>query len=508
MRYKSTRDSGIRVTAAEAIARGLSPDGGLFLPETLPALTKDMIQNMIPMRYSERAAFILGIFLEGFSGEELSEYAEKAYATAEHSPPSSVAHSARGFSHPSVAPLHKIDSGTFFLELWHGPTCAFKDMALQMLPYLLSASLKKTNENREVCILVATSGDTGKAALEGFSGVAGTRIMVFYPKDGVSEVQKLQMITQGGGNVYVVAVEGNFDDTQTGVKAIFSDEKLRAQLNERGFFLSSANSINWGRLVPQIVYYVSAYCDLISAHEINNGEKINFCVPTGNFGNILAAWYAEKMGLPVGKLICASNRNDVLTQFINTGAYDRNRPFYTTISPSMDILVSSNLERLLFEISGKDSGAVSEYMSALAKTGRYTVANKLRDEVGRIFAGSCCSEEDTKQTIADVFGRYNYLIDTHTAVGYKALSDYRAAAHDETPTVVVSTASPFKFCENVLAALGIDSNATGAALLSVLSNATGCPIPEPLASLADKEPRFTESVAFTGMQDAVLRFLA
>ena len=494
MRYQSTRDSGISVTAAEAITQGLSPDGGLFLPESLPVLTPDMLHEMIPMQYSERAAHTLGMFLDGFSGEELAAFTAEAYGQP-------------GFSHTSAAPLHKLDSGTFFLELWHGPTCAFKDMALQILPHLLSASLKKTSESREVCILVATSGDTGKAALEGFSGVEGTRIMVFYPKDGVSEVQKLQMITQGGGNVNVVAVDGNFDDTQTGVKAIFSDGRLRAQLGERGFFLSSANSINWGRLVPQIVYYISAYCDLIAAREIKYGEKINFCVPTGNFGNILAAWYAEKMGLPVGKLICASNRNDVLTQFINTGSYDRNRPFYTTISPSMDILVSSNLERLLFEMSGKDSGAVSKYMSALSKTGQYTVPGKVKDEIGRIFAGACCSEEDTKLTIAEVFGKHKYLIDTHTAVGYKVLSEYRSAAHDDTPAVVVSTASPFKFCENVLEALGIESNASGAALLSVLANATGCPIPEPLAALSGKEPRFTHSVAAGEMQNAVRDFL-
>ena len=494
MRYHSTRGGADRISAAEAIAKGLSADGGLYVPETLPRLTGDAIAELLKMSYSERAAYIISLFLEGFSNQELSGYAGNAYGCGT-------------FSSESAAPLHQLDANTHFLELWHGPTCAFKDMALQIMPYLLSASLKKTNEKREACILVATSGDTGKAALEGFRGVAGTRIMVFYPKDGVSEVQKLQMVTQEGDNVSVMAVEGNFDDAQAGVKALFSDDALSAELSSGGFFLSSANSINWGRLVPQIAYYVSAYCDLLNSGSIPPDGKINFCVPTGNFGNILSAWYAERMGIPVNKFICASNRNDVLTQFFSTGAYDRNRPFYTTISPSMDILVSSNLERLLFEISGKDSGAVSAYMTALSAVGRYEVSGVVKDELDRVFTGSCCSEEETMLTIADTFTDSSYLIDTHTAVAYKALQKYRIMSGDDTPSVVVSTASPFKFCESVLDALGHDAAEAGAELIDTLSSVTGTPVPAPLRGIGRSEPRFTESVPVHGMKNAVRAFL-
>ena len=494
MNYQSTRDSKISITAARAIAQGLSADGGLFLPETLPRLTPEMISKMTRMGYSERASLVLSMFLEDFGAEELSTYTGKAYGSP-------------GFSSSSAAPLHKLDSNTHFLELWHGPTSAFKDIALQILPYLLSASLKKTNDKREACILVATSGDTGKAALEGFRDVAGTRIMVFYPLRGVSEIQRLQMATQSGANVNVVAVEGNFDDAQKGVKEIFSDETLREELNGKGFFLSSANSINWGRLVPQIVYYVSSYCDLIASGEISTGDRVNYCVPTGNFGNILAAWYAKEIGLPVSKLICASNINNVLTQFINTGAYSRERPFYTTMSPSMDILVSSNLERLLFEASGKDSAVTAGYMSALSNTGRYEVTGKMRDVIGETFTGLYASEDDTKKAIAEVFNRYSYLVDTHTAVAYKALRDYRETTLDDTPSIVVSTASPFKFCESVLDALGIGYSGSGVDLIDRLSEETGCPVPEPLAALRGMEPRFKEAVRVNGMNDAVRRFV-
>jgi threonine synthase len=396
-------------------------------------------------------------------------------------------------------------------------------MALQLTPRLLTASLRKSNESREVCVLVATSGDTGKAALAGFRDVPGTKVMIFYPGEGVSDVQKLQMISQEGSNVNVVAVDGNFDDAQTGVKAIFSDRDFRRELDGRGFFLSSANSINWGRLVPQIAYYVSAYCDLLSSGEINAGEGVNFCVPTGNFGNILAAYYAERMGLPINRLICASNRNDVLTQFINTGVYDKNRPFYTTASPSMDILVSSNLERLLFEIAGKDGGVVAGYMSALSNAGRYEIGAAVRNEIERIFAGGWCSEEDTMSTIAGVFGDFNYLLDTHTAVGYKVLCDYRKASGDVTPTVVVATASPYKFCDSVLRALGYDgtvgvgagadglgvdeSGTNGAELVDMLARVTGVAIPAPLAGLRGKPVRFLDCVAPDGMKRKVAEFV-
>jgi threonine synthase len=494
LKYQSTRDSGIRITATEAIAQGISADGGLFVPVSFPVLTGDAILDLASKSYVERAAFVLGLFLDGFSGEELERFSGVAYGNT-------------AFSHPSVAPLHRLDGNTHFLELWHGPTCAFKDMALQMLPHLLTASMRKADETRSVCILVATSGDTGKAALEGFCDVPGTRIMVFYPKNGVSDIQELQMTTQRGENVNVVAVDGNFDDAQTGVKAIFSDENLRSELDGNGIFLSSANSINWGRLVPQITYYVSAYCDLLAKNVIKYGEKVNFCVPTGNFGNILAAWYAERIGLPVNKLICASNRNDVLTQFFGTGVYDKNRQFFTTVSPSMDILVSSNLERLLFETSGKDSGAVSAYMSSLSKKGRYEVAERIKEETARVFAGGCCSEKDTKQAIADTYEKYNYLIDTHTAVAYKVLLDYRASTRDETPSVVVSTASPFKFCDSVLDALGAYTPGDCADLIDALAGKIGCAPPAPLTSLRHRAPRFTDCVPAENMKAAVKRFL-
>ena len=495
MFYQSTRGSGRRLTGAEAIAQGLSVDGGLFVPEGFPVLSGDDIMRLVPMQYNERAAFVIGLFLDDFSADELGAFASEAYCQP-------------GFDGPAAAPLRRLDADTHFLELWHGPTCAFKDMALQMLPRLLAASLRKTNESREVCILVATSGDTGKAALEGFRDVPGTRIIVFYPGDGVSDVQKLQMVSQAGRNVNVVAVDGNFDDTQTGVKAIFSDEGLRGELDGRGFFLSSANSINWGRLVPQIAYYVSAYCDLIAGGEIGLGDRVNFCVPTGNFGNILAAYYAERMNLPINRLICASNRNDVLTQFIGTGVYDKNRPFYTTVSPSMDILVSSNLERLLFEASGKDGDAVARYMSSLSRDGSYEVPAGIRDEVGRVFAGGVCGEAETLETIAAVFGEFGYLIDTHTAVGYNVLRGYRAASGDSTPCVVVSTASPFKFCDSVVKALGRgDVSGGGVELIELLAEVSGCVVPAPLAGLRGATPRFNEIVAPQGMSDVVRGFL-
>lgn len=486
----------MRLSAAEVIVKGLSEDGGLFVPETFPGIDGRDLPGLAEKQYCYRASDITGMFLDGFSTQELDRYTAEAYAFP-------------GFDDPAVAPLRKLDAETFFLELWHGPTCAFKDMALALLPRLLTASLGKLNEKREVCVLTATSGDTGKAALEGFRDVPGTRIMVFYPRDGVSDVQKLQMTTQSGGNISVIAVEGNFDDTQTGVKALFSDLELRRELDRGGFFLSSANSINWGRLVPQIAYYASAYCDLLSEGVIKNGDKINFCVPTGNFGNILAAYYAGKIGIPVNKLICASNRNDVLTQFIDTGVYNRNRPFHSTISPSMDILVSSNLERLLFELSGKDGNAVAGYMSALERDGRYEVSESVRTEIKKLFACGVCSEEDTKKTVARTFKESNYLIDTHTAVGYKVLEDYRAASGDTTPSVVVSTASPFKFCENIIDALGGNSiGGDGSALLDKLSAMTGYPVPAPLASLREKAQRFYGSVTPPGMKDALKQFLS
>jgi threonine synthase len=495
MHYQSTRDKSIQFSSAQAMAQGLSRDGGLFVPVTFPEVSSADIDRLLTMTYIDRAVFIMKLFLEDFNEQELKNYAAQAYGGA-------------GYDHPDVAPVVKTDAITSFLELWHGPTSAFKDMALQMLPHLLSASLDKTGELKDVCILVATSGDTGKAALDGFCDVPRTKIMVFYPEDGVSEVQKLQMTTQCGENVSVAAVVGNFDDAQAGVKAIFSDENLREKLGKSGYFLSSANSINWGRLLPQIVYYFSAYCDLLKSGEINKGEHINFNVPTGNFGNILAGYYAKKMGLPINKLICASNSNDVLTEFITTGVYDKNRAFITTISPSMDILISSNLERLLFELSGGDDVLVTSYMTALAKHGKYTAAPEIMTGIAQTFSCDRCTDEETKYTIQEMYKTYHYLIDTHTAVAYNVLMKYRQSTGDTTKTVVVSTASPFKFCDSVLHALGDQSTLSGIDLIDRLEEVSGVSAPLPLKALRGKEVRFDECVSREAMSAAVERFLS
>ncbi len=402
-----------------------------------------------------------------------------------------------------VAPVRTLDENTYCLELWHGPTCAFKDMALQMLPHLLSASLVKNDEKKTVCILVATSGDTGKAALEGFKDVKGTRILVFYPKDGVSAIQELQMNTQEGENVGVCSVVGNFDDAQTGVKKIFSDETLREQLAGRGYFLSSANSINWGRVLPQIVYYISAYCDLMKEEKIARGDLVNVCVPTGNFGNILAAYYAKEMGVPIGRLICASNSNNVLTDFINTGVYDRNRKFYNTLSPSMDILISSNLERLLFALSGNDDAQVKGYMDALAAEGKYEVSPAIRAKLTKLFAAGYCDDAGAQATIGKLWREKKYLIDPHTAVAFHVLEEYRAQTGDKTPTLVASTASPFKFCGGVLNALGVKDLKPGTEIIDQLAGFTGVAAPAPLAALKDKKVRFHQVTEKEKMADVV-----
>ena len=495
MYYVSTRDNSIKYEAADAIVRGLAPDGGLLTPEVLPNLSRNALSSMCEMSYQQRAVYVMGSFLQGFSASELSIFANKAYQSEK-------------FDTPEIAPLRKVDENTACLELWHGPTCAFKDMALQMLPHLLIASMKKTEEKKTVCILVATSGDTGKAALEGFRDVDQSRILVFYPKDGVSAIQQLQMRTQEGENVGVCAVVGNFDDAQSGVKTLFSDPELRQQLAERGFFLSSANSINWGRVLPQVVYYVSAYCDLLKAGRIQDGDKVNVCVPTGNFGNILAAYYAKCMGVPFGKLICASNHNNVLTDFLTTGVYDRNRTFYNTISPSMDILISSNLERLLFHLSGRDDKAVAGYMEALKQEGRYEVSQSLKNALAKQFAAGFCDDEQTKEMIGRMYREKGYLIDTHTAVAFHVLEQYRRETGDDTLTIVASTASPFKFCDSVLNALGETELAEGTAILQQLSERTGVPVPAPLAALDGKAVRFDDCVEKTGMKEEVLNFLA
>ena len=494
MKYYSTRDTSVRMASAEAIEMGLSRDGGLLTPERIPQIDGAFLESLVHARYQERAAKVMALYLTDYTEAELLTFAENAYGPEK-------------FDTSAVAPLRKVDGNTHCLELWHGPTSAFKDMALQMLPQLLSAALRKTGEDKTACILVATSGDTGKAAMEGFSDVPQTKIMVFYPKDGVSAVQEAQMVTQEGENVGVCAVVGNFDDAQAGVKRIFSDESIRATLADRGYFLSSANSINWGRILPQVVYYISAYCDLLRSGEIAMGQKVNFCVPTGNFGDILAAYYAKRMGLPVGKLICASNRNDVLTDFLRTGVYDRNRPFHNTMSPSMDILVSSNLERLLFDLSGENAEEIRGYMAQLAESGHYEVSDKIKAALQEQYWGGCCGEEGTAAAIARYYRDYGYLIDTHTAVAADVLAQYRAATGDETVTVFASTASPYKFCNHVLTAIGQTPTGDGVELLDQLHDATGVATPRRLAALKGKQRRFDLTCEKPGMDGVVLDFL-
>ena len=493
MQYISTRDREQQFSASQAIAKGLAEDGGLLTLVYLPKLPRRALEELKDMSYQQRAVYVMKLFLDEFSVKELTDFANAAYGPEK-------------FDTPAVAPVRALDGNTYCLELWHGPTCAFKDMALQMLPHLLTASLRKQEEEKTVCILVATSGDTGKGALEGFRDVDHTKILVFYPKDGVSAIQELQMVTQEGANVGVCSVVGNFDDAQTGVKRLFSDEKLREQLARRGYFLSSANSINWGRVLPQIVYYISAYCDLLRDGRLELGDPVNVCVPTGNFGNILAAYYARDMGVPIQKLICASNSNNVLTDFLSTGTYDRNRTFFNTISPSMDILISSNLERLLLAITQEDS-EVRGYMEQLNATGRYQVSDRVREKIQKLFKGYCCGDEETKRVIAAIHKKFGYLIDPHTAVGFSALSQYRAETGDETAAIVASTASPFKFCTDVLDALGVSDRAQGLDVLDQLSQVTGEPVPAPLAALRSKEPRFRQTVEKEHMVDAVLGML-
>ena len=467
MKYMTTR-GGETVSAERAIVQGLGTDGGLFVPESFPQVTKYDLRDMAALDYNERAVRILERFLTGFSREQLRSMIHAAYAR---------------FDDHGVAPLHELPGGVHVMELYHGPTLAFKDVALTLLPHLLTASARAVGEDREVLILVATSGDTGKAALSGFADVPGTRCAVFYPNGGVSEAQRLQMVTQRGGNVTVMAVNGNFDDAQTGVKRIFSDREAAKAFADKGIVLSSANSINWGRLVPQIVYYFSAYCDLLAKGTIVPEEKINICVPTGNFGNILAAYYAERMGLPVNRLICASNRNNVLSDFIRTGHYDARREFYQTTSPSMDILISSNLERLLFELSGRDAQAVSGWMQSLKATGEYEIGSEALDKLHSLMSGGWASDEDCAAEIGRIWNENGYLIDPHTAVAMKVLRDYKAETGDEHVCVTASTASPFKFGRAVSAALSMPVDADDFTLCARLADKTGLNVPSSIAEL-------------------------
>lgn len=478
MFYVSTRGgvtTDAKLGSADAIKIGLCADGGLFMPETLPHMDMDEIAALANASYPARAEAIIGKFLTDYPTELLHAYCEDAYSEERF----------KG----GAAPLHKLDDTTSVLELWHGPTCAFKDMALQLMPKLLSGALKLTGEKRTAFILVATSGDTGKAALEGYRDVEGVKIMVYYPVDGVSKMQKLQMATQEGENVTVCAIRGNFDDAQSGVKAIFSDADCANALAKEGCFFSSANSINWGRLVPQIAYYFSAYCDLLKNGEIKAGEQINVCVPTGNFGNIFAAYLAKEMGLPIKRLLCASNSNNILTDFLTTGTYDRNRAFYTTMSPSMDILISSNLERLLYCKAG--AAATKGYMESLAKTGAYTVDEALKNEIQADFRGYFCDEKGTADVIKRTFEEKHYLIDPHTAVAVSAVEQYLKETGDtETKMIVDSTASPYKFASNVYRSLTGSAPEDEFDALTALSAYSGTEIPAPLASLKAKAVRF------------------
>ncbi len=494
MNYTSTRNDTLRVSSSFAIANGISEEGGLFVPTDIPKVTPEFIDSLVPMTYIERARKVLSLYLTDFSADEINEDTFGAYST--------------GFTNEKIAPLVNLHSNVNVLELWHGPTCAFKDMALQLLPYLLTGSAKRISDGKETVILVATSGDTGKAALEGFKDVPGTRILVFYPSDGVSAVQKLQMTTQQGENVGVCAIRGNFDDAQTGVKAIFTDSAVKERLAKNNMTFSSANSINWGRLVPQIVYYFSAYADMIASSQIKNGEKINFVVPTGNFGNILAAYYAREMGLPVNKLICASNANNVLTEFIETGRYNRLRDFRTTVSPSMDILVSSNLERLLYHLSESGSAEIRELFTALSADGEYTVSRAMLDKIQELFAAGCCDDTDTKNTIGETFRDYSYLADPHTSVAINVYNNYRKNTKDEAPAVIVSTASPYKFSPAVLEGLGeAPSTDDEFAMMAAVNSISGVPAPVKLTELLGASPRFTDIREKTEMQSVVFSML-
>ena len=489
MQYISTRDKNTTYLASQAIAQGLAPDGGLMTPAYLPKLPGKSLSDLKEMSYQQRAVYIMKLFLDEFSVKELTEFAAAAYGPEK-------------FDTPAVAPVRALDDGTFCLELWHGPTCAFKDMALQMLPHLLTASLVKTEEEKTVCILVATSGDTGKGALEGFRDVDRTRILVFYPKDGVSAIQELQMVTQEGKNVGVCSVFGNFDDAQTGVKKLFSDEALRQELARRGYFLSSANSINIGRLAPQVVYYFRAYADLVQAGRIRVGEKVHFVVPTGNFGDILAGYFAKRMGLPVGRLVCASNANDVLTEFISTGVYDRRRPFYKTTSPSMDILVSSNLERLLYLLSEGDCGYVAGLMEQLNREGHYQVSPRLLERLQAEFDCACCDDAGAAEVIRRLWQEQHYLCDPHTAVAWSAAEQVRL--EDGAPVVVLSTASPYKFPAAVLGALEGGCDGDEFAMMERLHRLTGTEVPRNLAGLQGRTVRHRDVIDKEQMLDYVL----
>ncbi len=484
--YRSTRGGGAGKTAAQAVIKGLAEDRGLYVPDSIPSLPFK-ISDMTGKPYKEFAKAVISAFFTDYTDAEIQACVDGAYDSK--------------FEADEIVPLVKAGDA-YFLELYHGKTAAFKDMALSILPYLLTAALKKEKEEKTIAILTATSGDTGKAALEGFADVDGTEIIVFYPSDGVSEVQKRQMITQVGDNTHVFGINGNFDDAQTGVKKIFDDELFNAELESKGYKLSSANSINIGRLIPQVAYYVFAYARLVEFGEIKSGDKINIVVPTGNFGNILAAYYAFRMGIPVNKFICASNKNKVLTDFINTGTYDTKREFYCTNSPSMDILISSNLERLLYHLSGGKSEEIAKLMDSLEKDGKYTVSDEIREGM-RAFVGGFADEDMTLKAISDMYNESNYLIDTHTAVAYDVYRNYRKNTGDITPAVIASTASAYKFASSVADALGMPEQKDGFACVKALNEKSGVDIPKGLQNLESREVRHSDIIDRADLAEAV-----
>ncbi|MGX9756171.1 threonine synthase [Clostridioides difficile] len=491
MYYSSTRGTKEKVTASQAIIKGISNDGGLYVPSEFPNVKNELI-DLVNLTYSQIAFFVLSKFLSDFTETEIKDCIANAYDEK--------------FDCTSIAPLNKVNDA-YFLELYHGPTLAFKDMALTIMPHLLKTSIKKDNLEKDVVILTATSGDTGKAALEGFKDIDKIKIIVFFPEDGVSAVQKLQMKTQTGKNTYVVGIKGNFDDAQSGVKKIFSDKEFNEKLLDSNYILSSANSINIGRLLPQVAYYFYSYMKLVDSNEIKLDDKINFVVPTGNFGNILAGYYAQQMGLPINKLICASNDNNVLYDFFKTGVYDKNRTLKLTSSPSMDILISSNLERLLFEISNRNTETVSRLLSDLNDDGVYKINEDMKKNLAS-FYGEYSNEEEVKNTINNVFKNYNYLIDTHTAVAYNCYEKYKKETSDDTKTVIVSTASPFKFSEDVLKSIDSNfGNLDDFAIIDRLSSVAKVDIPKPIRNLQNAEILHKDIYEKNELKIAIEKFL-
>jgi len=489
--YSSTRNKNIKVQASEAILKGLSDDGGLFVPDSIPALEVSL-EDLSKMTYQQVAYEVMKLFLTDFTEEELKNCINKAYDAK--------------FDTEVIAPMVEAD-GAFYLELFHGATIAFKDMALSILPHLLITSAKKNNVKNDIVILTATSGDTGKAALAGFADVEGTKIIVFYPKNGVSPIQEKQMVTQKGANTHVVGIHGNFDDAQTGVKVMFNDKELAKELDANGYQFSSANSINIGRLVPQIVYYVYSYVQLLKEGQLNAGDKMNVVVPTGNFGNILAAFYAKNMGLPIAKLICASNENKVLYDFFETGVYDRNREFVLTTSPSMDILISSNLERLIYQIAGCDAEKNAALMKALSGNGKYEITDSMKAEL-KDFYGNYATEKETADTIKKIYDDCGYVIDTHTAVAACAYNKYKEATGDNTKTVIASTASPFKFTRSVMNAIDEKYDSMGDfELVDELSKIANVKVPNAIEEIRTAEVLHNTICDKTEMKDAVKKFL-